>query len=152
MCKQCKKCPECAGQNQTNQTNPQVGKSPSVPVPVVPYLLLIDVANRAAKAPVDAGQKVKNLVARNAQSVRSAPLDVLKADYYEKLKVVPMQKSDLEVLQDVLAKAKQHHIWLVELHLNSSLGDFPRSLLRRSEDYLTELQQLIKALTPKQEA
>lgn len=148
MCKQCKKCPECAGQTQTN---PQVGKSPSVPVPVVPYLLLIDVANRAAKAPVDAGQKVKNLVARNAQSVRSAPLDVLKADYCKKLQVVPKKKSDLEVLQDVLAQAKQNHLWLVELHLDSSLGDFPYSLLRRSDEYITELKQLIKALTPKQE-
>ncbi|MFQ1050807.1 hypothetical protein ACIRXL_11935 [Avibacterium paragallinarum] len=149
MCKQCQKCPECAGQNQTN---PQVGKSPSVPVPVVPYLLLIDVASRAAKAPVDAGQKVKNLVERNVQSMRSAPLDVLKADYYEKLLVVPEQKSDLEVLQAVLAQAKQHHLWLVELHLNSSLGDFPYSLLRRSDEYITELKQLIKAITPKQEA
>ncbi|MFZ7188062.1 hypothetical protein ACLSY8_09065 [Avibacterium avium] len=149
MCKQCKKCPECAGQNQTN---PQVGKSPSVPVPVVPYLLLIDVANQAAKAPVDAARKVKNLVVRNAQSVRSAPLDVLKADYYEKQQAVAGQKSDLEVLQDVLAQAKQHHLWLVELHLNSSLGDFPYSLLRRSDEYITELKQLIKALTPKQEA
>lgn len=149
MCKQCKKCPECAGQNQTN---PQAEKSPSVPVPVVPYLLLIDVANQAAKAPVDAGQKVKNLVARNAQSVRSAPLDVLKADYYEKLQVVPKKKSDLEVLQDVLAQAKHHHLWLVELHLDSSLGDFPYSLLRHSDEYITELKQLIKALTPKQEA
>ncbi|MFQ1047154.1 hypothetical protein [Avibacterium paragallinarum] len=149
MCKQCKKCPECAGQNQTNS---QVGKSPSVPVPVVPYLLLVDVANRAVKAPVDASQKVKNLVERNVQSMRSAPLDVLKAGYYEKPQAVAGQKSDLEVLQAVLAQAKQHHRYLVELHLNSSLGDFPYSLLRRSEEYITQLKQLIKALTPKQEA
>ncbi|UXN37820.1 hypothetical protein N8E87_04985 [Avibacterium paragallinarum] len=149
MCKQCKKCPECAGQDQTN---PQVGKSPSVPGPVVPYLLLIDVANQAVKAPADAGQKVQNLVVRNAQSVRSAPLDVLKAGYYEKRRVVVMQKSDLEGLQAVLAQAKQHHRYLVELHLNSSLGDFPYSLLRHSEEYITQLKQLIKALTPKQEA
>lgn len=149
MCKQCKKCPECAGQTQTNL---QAGKSPSVPVPVVPYLLLIDVSDPTAKAPVDASQKVKNLVERNVQSMRSAPLDVLKADYYEKLQVVPKQKSDLEVLQAVLAQAKQHHLYLVELHLNSSLGDFPYSLLRHSEEYITELKQLIKAITPKQEA
>lgn len=116
MCKQCKKCPECAGQDQTNS---QAGKSPLVPVPVVLYLLRIDGVNRAVKAPVDAGQKVKNLVARNGKSMRSAPLDVLKAGYYEKRRVVVMQKSDLEGLQAVLAQAKQHHRYLVELHLNS---------------------------------
>lgn len=143
MCKQCKKCPECARQTQTN---PQAGKSPLVPVPVVPYLLQIDSSYLNPEERAYVIRKVKNLVERNMQAIRSAPLDVLKADYYEKLQVVPKQKSDLEVLQTVLAQAKQHHRYLVELNLNSSLGGIPCSLLRHSYAYITELKQLIKTL------
>lgn len=144
MCHQCQKqCPEQAGQNQTNL---QAEKSPSVPVPVVPYLLLIDVVNPVAIKPADVAQKVKNLVERNEQLMRSSPLDVLRADYYEKPQVVAEKKADLEGLQVVLEQAKKHHLYLVELNLYSSFGEVPHSLLRHSQAYITELKLLIKAL------
>lgn len=94
------------------------------------------------KALVDVSQKVECLIAQKQTLSHEVSLDVLQVGYFDKPRVEQGQNTDLAFLQSVLVAFQALHVRLYQHSLSS--GNSLSSVIKLGEQYITELNHLIK--------